>query len=384
MDAIHATRIYVRGPTHSFTSGGLTACFSPRRAFKSRLTAEKFMSWEENELRMYGIGRHVRGLTKLVFKTYLVRAPYDHIISQLVAEVDHGEAHDTHESRRRQEYAKRLLDLFAIEAERYKGDPMDFYPKTLTPILVRQLNGVHDASSTVVEAVVSRNKPPATSEQTIKFYLGKDPTSPSLIPHYRRQLLSLPIPRWHLAVLLKATTLGNGSDYNRFHDDHYTITRSIHQSGYPKRGPNNIPLLNEDEVAAIVCEGLTSFFDSELNLVVWLLLVPCCPTPTEPHTIVPLFSLHCTRLWSSTTASHPPSQGPVSTIAHPLNPAKQCPSPAEQVTRPLSLSHPSAVSLQRPNRRLEPNRGRPDGRTIMGQAPNLHIPFADPSVERFA
>lgn len=268
MDAIYATYIHVRCPAHSFIPNRLRILFSPQHAFECNLAPDTFMSWNKDELRTYKIGRQLRGSSRIVFKTYHIRAPYDRIIAQLVAEVDHGEAHDSHESRRRQEYAKRLLDLFAIEAKQYSGNKLDFYPKTLTPVLVRQLNGLHDASSRVVNAVVSLNKPPATSEQAIKFYLGKDPTSPSLIPHYRRRLLNLPIPRWHLAIVLGVAQLGDGPVYDRFYNDHYKIMDSLHKSGYPQRGPNAIPLLSQDEVAAILCEGLTVFFNAELNLVV--------------------------------------------------------------------------------------------------------------------
>ena len=201
-------------------------------------------------------------------KTYFIRAPYDRIISQLIAEVKHGEEHDAHESRRRQEYAKRLLDLFAIEAERYKGHTLKFYPKTLTPLLIRQLRGLHDASSRVVRSMVSNNEPPATPEQTIQFYFGVDPTAPSCIPHYRRNLLNLPISRWHLAIVLQTATLGDGDLYDRFHDDHNIIMQTLKRTGYPERGPHGIPLLIEDEVAAIIGEEITSFFEPELNLVV--------------------------------------------------------------------------------------------------------------------
>ena len=105
--------------------------------FKCNMTPETFMSWENRQLRPYRMGRLVRGHgSRIQFKTYRILAPYDRIISQLAAEIEHGEDHDTHESRRRQEYAKRVLDMFATEVERYKGPEDEFYSKILTPILV--------------------------------------------------------------------------------------------------------------------------------------------------------------------------------------------------------------------------------------------------------
>ena len=161
-----------------------------------------------------------------------IRAPYDRLISQLAAELEHGEDHDTHESRRRQEYAKRVLDLFAIEVERYRGHEDDFYSKILTPILVRQLKGVDDASSYVVRAVVSNNTPPASVAQAAEFYFNLDPTDPCHIPHYCRRLLNLPIARWHLAIVLGQALLGEGNQYEHIHDDHDSIMASLKKNRY--------------------------------------------------------------------------------------------------------------------------------------------------------
>ena len=255
------------------------------------MTPEAFMSWDKAELRKYRKGRLVRGHgSRLQWKTHFILAPYDRIISQLAAEVKHGEDHDTHESRRRQEYAKRLLDLFAIEVERYKGDAPKFFSKVLTPLLIRQLKGVDDSSSHVVRAMVSNGKPPATVAQAIEFYLNTDPTDPRHIPHYRRRLINLPIAHWHLATVLGHAALGDGDSYIRFHDDHDQIMRSLKEKGYGKSGPSGIPLLNIDEVAAVVAEGLAPFFKPELDLVVHYPPFPLADTNINSKPVTSSFS----------------------------------------------------------------------------------------------
>ena len=251
------------------------------------------------------MGRLVRGHgSRIQFKTYRILAPYDRIISQLAAEIEHGEDHDTHESRRRQEYAKRVLDMFATEVERYKGPEDEFYSKILTPILVRQLKGLHDALSHVVRAMVSQGKPPATTAQAVEFYFNIDPTHPRLIPHYRRQLINLPIARWHLATVYGVCTLGNGDSYDRFHDDHDGIMRSLKENGCGERGPSKIPLLNWEEVTAIVAEGLAPFFKPELDLVVRHLQFLSVNSSSNPFKSPSLLSQSCTTR-SSTTSSPP-------------------------------------------------------------------------------
>ena len=146
------------------------------------------MSWTHGEVRTIEVGRLIanRGKpgSKVHWKKYQVPAPYDRIVAQLEVENECGEAHDTHESRRRQEYAKRVLDKFAAELMASDDDPSEFRSRILTPILVRQLKGVHDASSETVRAMVSHSRPLTTISDATVFYLTEDPTHPSYIPIY--------------------------------------------------------------------------------------------------------------------------------------------------------------------------------------------------------
>jgi len=117
------------------------------------------MSWKPGELRPFEVGRLIanRGKSghKVKWQTYYILAPYDRIIAQLEAENECGEAYNTHESRRRQEYAKRVLDKFAQEIKSDDINPSTFRSAVLTPILIQQLKGIHDASSETVHALVS-------------------------------------------------------------------------------------------------------------------------------------------------------------------------------------------------------------------------------------
>ena len=230
------------------------------------------MTWEPGELRSFDIGTFGEpgGSKVTTWKTYRILAPYERIIAQLALESDVSTIHNSHETCRRGEYANRVLDLFGEEIESFTGNPSEFFSQVLTPILVRQLRGLHDDSSTTVRAVVAEGKDPATLEQATKFYLTLDPTDPDYIPLYRRQLLTLPIARWHLATVLGLIPKGHRRHYHRFYNDHVIIMQSLDVADpYPiVDEATNIPYLTRTEVAAIVAERLEDFFEHELRFVV--------------------------------------------------------------------------------------------------------------------
>lgn len=228
------------------------------------------MSWQAGELRTFELGTIHPGapgfLKRTTWKTYRILAPYDRIIAQLTAESNHGRHHNSHEARRREEYANRVLDLFGEEIESVAGeDPATFYSKTLTPILARQLRGVHDDISRTIRAVVAHGAEFASIEQAATFYFTMDPADPMYIRLYRRQLLNLPIVRWHLAVVLGMIHLNNKAHYDRFYTDHCLIMHSLNvQGGYNRLDQDGYPLLNRVEVGALVAEGLDDYFGTEL------------------------------------------------------------------------------------------------------------------------
>jgi hypothetical protein len=241
--------------------------------FDCQVTAETFLSWQAGELRLFRLGTihpAVPGfLKRTTWKQYRILAPYDRIIAQLAAESDHGHNHASHEARRREEYANRVLDLFAKEVESLPGEAVTFYPKTLTPILVRQLRGVHDDISRTIRAVVARGSEEVTIQQATEFYLTMDPANPTYIRLYRRQLLNLPIVRWHLATILGIIHPNHKEHYDRFYTDHALIMHSLDvEDPYPNLDEDGYPLLNRVEVGALVAEGLEEYFELELAFVV--------------------------------------------------------------------------------------------------------------------
>ena len=227
------------------------------------------MHWERGELRSFDVG--TPGATAAQWRTYKILAPYERIIAQLALEAEHGEKHLSHEPRRRREYANRVLDLFGDEIKSFSGDPSAFFSAVLSPILIRQFMGVHDDLSETVRAVVAKGEESATADDVVEFYLKADPTDPSYIPFYRRQLLNMPIARWHLAVVLGLIRMAHTRHYHRFYNDHVLIMESL---TYDELDPEtNIPLLNKTDMAAIAAERLEGFFRQELGLVVCTILI---------------------------------------------------------------------------------------------------------------
>ena len=226
---------------------------------------------------LYRSSRRCPGTSKpeIRWTPYQVPAPYDRIISQLLAEANHAERHNSHESYRRAEYALKVLDAFATEHIKFQSTglaPASFRSKVLTPILQRYRLGVDDSYTPAVHAGISNNPGPLTIQDVTRFYLGADPTDPRYIPSYRRNILYLPNSRWHLGLLLGAVPVDDKkaaiSHYNRVQANHDAIMLSLQAGGYTETDVNGIPLLNHAEVAAIIDEGLEEFFQTELDQVV--------------------------------------------------------------------------------------------------------------------
>jgi len=82
------------------------------------------MYWRRGEIRTIQLGqyRRRRGSKSqtITYSKYEIPAPYDRIVSQLIAEDMHAMGHDTHESRRRQTYAVKTLDTFGDELKELK------------------------------------------------------------------------------------------------------------------------------------------------------------------------------------------------------------------------------------------------------------------------
>jgi hypothetical protein len=235
------------------------------------------MSWTEGELRTVMLGQYRRRAKSnsqmIAYSQRQVPAPYDRIVSQLIAEDMYARGHDCHEASRRQNYAREVLDAFGEELNEFKESglpPASFRSQVLTPILQRQLRGVHDAYTPSIKAGINSKKSELSIQDVTKFYLQVDPTNPALIRSYRRNLLYLPEPRWHLGILFGAPVRPGREatdHFNKVRANHDAIMQSLAVEGH-KLGKSNVPLLSHVEVASIFDEGLEAFFEEELGEVV--------------------------------------------------------------------------------------------------------------------
>ena len=262
----------------------------PRRQkfrFEAKLTTNQFMQWEEGECRQIKFGRitkkRKRAGHSTQYTTYRIPAPYHRIVSQLISEDAHAVHHNSHESYRRQLYALRVLDTFASELQALKTAPTAaFRSKVLTPILQRQLMGVHNAYTPSVRRAIADGDGGPTIDDATYCYLSLDPVSLEHIPQYRHHLLYIPEAHWHLGVVMDPSRCGNAAFYNRIRVNHDSIMGSSSDDG--ETAPDEIPLLTREEVRAIFDEDLTTFFEPELALVVSpMFLLPASHTRSDSH-----------------------------------------------------------------------------------------------------
>jgi hypothetical protein len=227
------------------------------------------MHWEHRELFKITFGKlrkkpNKKSYTEMWYDR-LVPVPYARLVQQFLYEDQHGNADPSLESFRRQAYVGQMLDMFAVELDRYKGDPHDFRSATLTPVLQRQLRGVPDAYSPTIKYSIPSSGPDGaiTIADATVFYLAADPLHPRCIPSYRRNLIYIREARWHLAVLTGRVKVDSKQSFDMYLDNHDTIMAGL---GPPSSG--GIPVLAPLEVEIILTEGHQEFFAHELNRVV--------------------------------------------------------------------------------------------------------------------
>ena len=230
------------------------------------------MNWKQGELRRIEIGvakkRRNRIEPEIVYTVKQIPAPYDRIICQLIAEEEHGNIHISHEAVRRQRYAQQVLDLFAEEINAYRGLASRFRSYVLTPILQRQLLGVHDAYRPSVSDAVGCGSRNPTIGQVTEFYLTVDPTDAALIGSYRYNAVFIPEVRWHLGIVVGIFRLGDSSSYNRIKEHHDDLMAVLRAESEEDVDSNQVPLFSEAMVKVVIDEGLDLFFGSELGRVV--------------------------------------------------------------------------------------------------------------------
>ena len=236
------------------------------------------MHWEADELRTVQLGhwRKRPGLSKykVIYVPYQVPAPYDRIVSQLIAESVHAKGDLSHESCRRGVYAMETLDAFGDELKAFGASehpPATFRSRVLTPILQRQRAGIYDAYRPFVEACIAGPGQIPSIEAVTQLYLSSDPVDPVHILTYCRNLIYVLNARWHLGIIL------NGMDdeqekrishYKRVLANHDKIMSSSLAETFKQLDPRGIPLLSYTEIEVIFDERLETFFMEELAHVV--------------------------------------------------------------------------------------------------------------------
>jgi hypothetical protein len=252
-----------------------------------------FMKWEFQELRQFQQGhsasRIVDGkvVEEVAWVEQFIPAPYDRILSQLLYEDAHAEIDGAHEALRRQAFVRRVLNEFDRELSDYRGNRKTWRPRSLTPLLVRQLFGVDENYGPSVAAAIAQGPTDPTIAEATDFYLTMDLTNPRWIPNFRRNLVHIPEARWHLGIVLGVHRIGARRVYDFVHRNQDKLTKYFQAlakaSGPPAPEPFNdensddmsqpldvtdFPLYSRTEVEVITDEHLEGFFTVELNQVV--------------------------------------------------------------------------------------------------------------------
>jgi hypothetical protein len=106
-----------------------------------------------------------------------------------------------------------MLDLFGYELDRFHGEAADFRSKVYTPVLQRQLKGVHDAYAPSIKRAIAQSDEDPTIAQVTRFYLGNDPLDPRCIPCYRRNIIYSREALWHLAIITGKMKFDSAKDF---------------------------------------------------------------------------------------------------------------------------------------------------------------------------
>ena len=222
---------------------------------------------------------------KLVWRRLTIPYLYVQLISQLIAEDDHGAEDDGHESLRRRSYAQQVLDFVGKELRSAKGNGEDFRSKVLTPILQRYLQGVPNSYAPNIRSAISDDEEP-TIAQVTQFYLHRDPLDIVYIPHYRRNLLYIVEARWYLGTLLGTVTVDSIEHFNITRDNHDAVMKKLGMESAEELEEEVAPEeeeptpLTEMEIHIILDEGLEEFMKDELAQVVCSLCPYYLPFPT--------------------------------------------------------------------------------------------------------
>ena len=201
---------------------------------------------------------------------FQIPAVYQLVMCQLATEIELGNHTDMYESRRCQIYARKVLDLFGEEICGFVGYSAKamatFCSRVLTPIIMWMLWGISDAYAPFVTKGVQRSHKELTIEAATEFYLAEDPTDPSLIPTYQRNILYVPMARWYLGCILHPLRPLTTKDYRRVLGNHNKIMAELKQTTLQgvDEDEDGIPMLTESEASVIADEEITHFFRKDL------------------------------------------------------------------------------------------------------------------------
>lgn len=235
------------------------------------------MNWTQDELQEIEVGKVVtrrrkgRQVNQAEYTTRRIPAPYNHIISQLLMEEAHGASDTGHEAVRSQTYVQRVVDAFWKEITAYRGDPVEFRSKVLTPLLQCQRWGVEENYGPAVQVAISNGNGNPTIADATDFYLTENPNDPEWILNYHRNLLYIPEVRWHLRIIMEKFQIGQPRSYNGIHTNQDTIharTKCLTDDEHKGKDLQEMLPLSELDVQVILSERIKLFYKEELEQMV--------------------------------------------------------------------------------------------------------------------
>ena len=149
------------------------------------------MDWQKGDLHEVQLGRLKKhphsNSTMIAYTSFQIPAPYDWIISQLIAEDLFIDKYYSHETHHQWTYARTILDAFSEELLEFKKKGLksvNFHSRVLTPILQHQLGGVFGAYSPTVCTGINSIGAMLSIQDVTEFYLQVDPVDPVFTQSY--------------------------------------------------------------------------------------------------------------------------------------------------------------------------------------------------------
>lgn len=226
-------------------------------------------SWEKDETKCIQYGRMQKSRGKqprqVAYKNRFIPCAYTRVIDQFCKEVLHAEYNASHEAQRRASYAQRILNATGeeldgdVDLEEDGTEAAAWRSTVLTPILQRYLYGIPDSYAPAVYDALLPPSPGMDPDKALtigdvtRFYLGRDPTLPSLASIYFRNLVYRWEARWHLAVAFGRADINDVNCYGNFIQNQKVLIKNATK---PQEPGDGIPPLTLTEYATVLCEGI--------------------------------------------------------------------------------------------------------------------------------